>query len=234
VKEENVMFFDKLFELDKLSTTAQNHEFFKDIYMPDVYFSNLPNHYPSVWTDLKNIKHFLRFPDKTYKDVHNLPKEAIVLSIREHGTYDKRVDGAHCDPNRSVNIETFFNLALNYANKGYKVVRIGDKNQTPLPTHENILDFALVEKRRILDDLYLIKNCKVFLSCDSGLWPMAGGLKKNLVLSNVVSVFSGNIPPKYDIVNWLPQETSTVLYKQDKVSIDNTIEQLTEAINKFL
>lgn len=234
VREENVMFFDKSFDIDKLNITAQNHEFFKDIYMPDVYFYHLPKHYPSVWSDLKKIKYFLKFPEEIYENNHNLPKKAIVLSIREKGTYDKRVDGANCDPCRFVNIQRFFELALNYANKGYSVVRIGDKNQTPMPKHENILDFALVENRRMLDDLYLINNCKVFLSCDSGIWPMAGGLKKNLVLSNVVSVFSGNVPPKYDIVNWLPKETSTVLYKRDQISIDNTLEELTEAINKFL
>lgn len=229
VKEENIVFYDNnTLNVEKLPA-PENIENLKDIYLPDVYFENHLN-YPSVWANLKHIKHYLKFPEETYEDIHKLPKKAIVLSIRESNTYYKRFDGANCEPERFVNPQTFFDLAIHFANLGYKIVRIGDINQTAMPVHENIIDFAKQPNRRMLDDLYLIKNAQIFLSCDSGVWPMAGGLESPLILSNVASVFNCT-PPKYDIVNWLNPTNSTVLYKNGG---DNTLDELIQNVTKYL
>jgi putative glycosyltransferase (TIGR04372 family) len=230
VKEENIIFFDKNeLNLDKLA--RETNPILNEIYLPNVYFGHKELNYPSVWGDLKNISNDLVFPEN-YENKHNLPKGAIVMSIREAGTYWKRVDGANSEPSRFVDPKTFFDVATHFANKGYTVVRIGDPKQSPMPEHENILDFSKVDDRRMLDDLFLINHSKVFLSCDSGVWPMAGGLRAPLILSNVTSVFSAT-PPKYSIVNWLPEESSVVLFKENK-TIDNTFNQLVENIEKFL
>jgi len=78
-----------------------------------------------------------------------------------------------------------------------------------------------------LDDLYVIYNSKVYITTDSGIWPVIGGLKQNMVFSNIVA---GSYKP--DVVNWLPPETTRCLYKNG--SIDNTLEEIINVVEKLI
>ena len=184
ITPERVKFFDPIESMSKEHWKGYDNEELKDIFMPNPY--PFYKTYPARWADLSDEPDVtLRFPEKYYENKHNLPEDAIVIFIREYGTYWKRHDGSTAEPHRFVDPMTFFNIAIHYAEQGYTVVRIGDRNQARAPNHKNIIDFAMEENRTMLDDLYVISKSKVFLSCDSGMWPMAGGMKKNLVLSNV-------------------------------------------------
>jgi len=228
IKESDISFFKDLKKMNyghPLWAGYDNTEL-DDIYMPDPY--PFKNTYAASWSGLSDEPdETLTFPEDEYDNKHNLPEEAIIMSIREKGTYAKRIEGAYSEPERFVNPHTFFALALQYAEQGQKVVRIGDKKQTPMPKHDNILDFALVDDRDMLDDLFLISKSKVFLSCDAGVWPMAGGMKKNLVLCNVTGMY---------YIQWLSPETSTVIHKKDNYNyyLDNSLEELREAVDKYL
>ena len=252
VEGENIRFFDE----EICSESLYKHPFSQDIHFPNVYREEMT--YPSSWKDLSEDPDCtLEFPEHLYENKHNLPKDCILMQFRESGTFDKRVVGANEEPQRFVNIGVFFKMAEYYADKGYKVVRVGDKNQTPLPEHENIIDFAMVEDKSMMDDLFLISTCKAFVSCDSGIWPMAAALKKNLVLCNVTSVFT--LDDKYvetngttktmkkaktSIVDWLPEETTRILYKKFQFDIpdkpgyiiikDNSFDEIKEALESFL
>ena len=125
-------------------------------------------------------------------------------------------------------MQHFFKLSIHYANLGYKVYRIGDKNQTPMPEHENIVDFAKIEDKNIMDDLYLLSKSKVFISTDSGIWPMVGGMKKNMVLTNMTSCMN-----KMSIIDWLPKETTKVHLKKNFI-YDNTLDEIINSTNYFL
>lgn len=195
-----------------------------DIKMPSVY--PFPSTYLANWGDLKQTDYRFDFPID-YENKHDLPKDSVVITIREANTYWKRIDGANSEPERSVNPQTFFDVALHYANKGYKVIRLGDPKQTNIPEHENIIDFSKVENRNMLDDMYAIANCKVHLSCDSGIWPMTAGFGSKLVLSNVTSALNNK-----DIVEWLPKEYTKHIYKTNNK--DNTFEQLIEAVESLI
>lgn len=210
---------------EKFFTTEE----YKDVYMPEVYaYGGLS--YPAMWADLNQTPSAsLEFPYDLYQNELNIPSDAIVIQFREHGTFWKRVDGDDMEPNRFVNPQTFFDIATHYANQGYKVIRLGDTNMSPMPEHENILDLAKISNKTMMDDLYAIAESKVFLSCDSGIWPMAGGMKKNMVLSNIASTYANN---KMEIVNWLPSN-STCLFKNNGRT-DNTFEEIITAVNKFL
>ncbi len=227
ISPENIIFFEEGIYKAIINETIANDPRYSDIHMPSVYKSAGLKTYPASWRGLsKPPDCTLRFPEKYYENKHNLPEDAIVIQVREVNTFWKRVDGASADLFRFVNPQTFFEIAKYFADKGYKVVRIGDSKQVSFPEHKNILDFALVKDRTMLDDLYLISKCKVFLSCDSAIWPMAGAMKKNLVLSNVTSIFGHNprvkiengeinfILKKPEIVDWLPKETTKVLQKK--------------------
>lgn len=224
ITPDRIRFFDPVESMNVGTETwgGFDNESLSDIYMPNPY-PDFPKSYPASWADLTAEPDVaLEFPNEYYENKHNLPEDAIVFFIREYGTFWKRSDGATAEPHRFVDPMTFFNLAIHYAEQGYTVVRIGDKNQSPMPEHENIIDFAMVEDRSILDDLYVINKSKVYLSCDSGIWPMVGGMKKNLVLSNVA---------KTHYLKWLPEETTTILFKSGR---DNSFAELKEAVDKYL
>lgn len=229
VLPENVKYFDNLPELDIGSSTWKGYDNknLKDILMPAPPYK-FTKGYPGTWYELCKTKPEepdLIFPFEIYDNKHNLPQNTIVISIREQGTFYKRISGANEEPHRFVNPDTFFKVALHYANKNYTVIRIGDANQTPMPKHENIIDFALVSDRNMLDDLYLLSTCKVHLSSDSGVWPMTGGFKSNLVFSNFCNGTQAT-------VDWLDKGTTTILPKIN--NIDNTFEQLVSAVDIYL
>lgn len=229
VEEEDIFFFDKQkYDLDHFNVKFKHYTELHDMIMPDVYFGGECKNYPSVWANLKGIEYYLKFPHERYNKKIEINKPFILMQFREGKTYWKRVDGDNCEPERNVNKETFFNLALHYANKGITVVRIGDSKQTEMPKHNNIIDFTRVNDKNMLDDLYLLDTCKLFISTDSGIWPMAGGLRKNMVLSNVVS--GANKPA---IVDWLNPTTTKVIFKRFKRE-DNTLNQLIDACEGFL
>ena len=244
VRRENVRYFnkDKLM-LDKLHINFLENDFLHDIYMPDVYFNGLPLVYPSTWGAINNSNFKLEFPSDLYENKFNIPSDSIVFHVREEGTYDKRVEGSKEDPQRFVKPEAILELMYIYADMGFQVVQIGDNKQKRASRHKNILDLC-GEDTNILDDLYAINSSIVFLSCDSGIWPMAGGLRKNLILSNVTSVYSRKKRfkkhsvkmVKPEIISWLPYKTSRVLFKElvkGKFS-DNSINQLKLAIDSFI
>ena len=235
VTENNIKFFPKIFDDlniqnigDTLMHNLYNTKEFKDILMPSAY-AHHGKTYGGMWEDLQiSPETKLIFNEENYINTHNIPNDTIVLQFRETNTFWKRIDGSNSEPSRFVNIDTFFKIALHYANLGYKVYRIGDVKQTPMPEHENIVDFAKVENKTINDDLYLLSKCKVFISTDSGIWPMVGGMKKNMVLTNMTSCRN-----KMSIVNWLPKETTKVHLKRDFIH-DNTFEEIINSANSFL
>ena len=235
ITEKNIKFFPKVFDNIGVSDMQNiwveqfyKSDEFKDILMPSAY-AHHGKTYGGMWEDLKSSPETkLRFNEKNYINSHNIPDDTIVIQFRETNTFWKRIDGSGSEPSRFVNIDTFFKIALHYADLGYKVYRIGDKNQTPMPEHKNIVDFAKVENKTINDDLYLLSKCKLFISTDSGIWPMVGGMKKNMVLTNMTSCRF-----KMDIVNWLPKETTKVHLKKDFIH-DNTFEEIINSANLFL
>jgi len=244
VEPENIKFFT--------SKTKDNEKRIeiKDIIMPDAYpdftQENGREAYPSTWSSLSGAPDItLKFDEENYENHLKLPKDAILIFHREQGTWWKRIDGSEFDQERFVDPEAFHKLALTYANMGYKVVKLGDKRQKALPggytrfefgadhQHKNLIDLSKYldddgEPRWTIEDyLFLIQNCKLFISCDAGFWPMAAAMKKNLVFCNVTSC---NVMPvdfdwdkeefyqeqKTEIVDWMPAETTSVIFKRWK------------------
>lgn len=247
LKEEHIKFLDP----EKCDTkNFPSDPFSKDIFIQNAYRSHMT--YPGIWEDLsKNPDVTLSFPQRLYIPKRSYEQKIIVMQIREAGTFNHRIVGSNEEPERFVNPETFFELAEYYANKGYLVVRLGDKNQTPAPEHRNIIDLALMSDKTILDDLWFIDNSQLFISCDTGIWPMAGGMKKNLLLCNVMSVFGQleiersekhhgvrYLMKKPSIVNWLPSKTATVMVKnpdpQTYHPVDNSLGEILEQAERFL
>jgi hypothetical protein len=271
VNDNNIKFFEKNINHE----IPKENSHINDIHMPSVYGFSLT--YDCNWAYIEQQKHLnvtLNFDMDAYENKFGLPKDAIVLFHREDGTWWKRIDGSRTEPERFVAPETFHKLAFHYADLGYKVIKIGDKNQKGLAggyigskfgaehKHPNITDFTKYIDRSanplwtFKDYLYILQNCKVFVSCDAGIWPMAAAMRRNLVFCNVVSAFypfraeaiSEKIQIKRmkpSIVDWMPEETTRVLYKKfdikqdmryitiEKIE-DNSFEEIQEALESFL
>jgi hypothetical protein len=77
--------------------------------------------------------------------------------------------------------------------------------------------------RYFLEDLYLIQNSRLFVSCDSGVWPMAAGMKKKMLLTNVA---------KEGYTEWLPKMCKR-MFKKDGW-IDNTFTEIRDQMDVML
>ena len=271
INEDNIKFFEKEINYHTLQEKPHINDIYmpiNDIHMPSVY--GFPLTYDCNWAYIEQQKHLnitLKFDSEAYENRFELPKDAIVLFHREEGTWWKRHDGDLAEPERFVEPEVFHKLAFYYADLGYKVIKIGDKNQIGLAgryssskfgaehEHPNIIDFTkyvefsndvqsmvtmeiIKTNSRPLwtlkDYLYILQNCKAFVSCDAGIWPMAAAMRKNLVFCNVVSTFfpwhtMNSIYPYRDyaetekkqmervnpcIVDWMSEKTTKILYKR--------------------
>lgn len=255
IKEENVKRFSDIGIIDANILVPEAKK--RGVYMPNTYGEDAMS-YPAAWADLtKSPDVTLQFPYDTYQNKFDLPRNAIVMQFRECNTFDHRVVGNNEEPERFVDIEVFHELALDYANKGYKVIRLGDKKQKPMPEHPNIIDFALFdhEEKTIMDDLYAIAESRVMLSTDSGIWVMASAMKKKLVLADITSIFYpltlGEVDEedgmkyhfkmqKSAVIDWLPEETTKLLFKSagyvnGKISIlNNTKEEIETKIEEMI
>lgn len=188
IKPENVKYYP--FDISNMKNEQiYSHPFFMDVKMPSCY--PFPTVYPAVWKDLsKKPDCTLKFPDEIYDPNPELPTDAIVIHFRERGTHQKRFVGSEEETERFVNYEIMVKLIESLADFGYKIVRVGDKKMTPLPDHKNIYDFALNGTGKIEDELYMISRSKLFISTDSGIWPIVAGMKKSLLFTNITSPLS--------------------------------------------
>lgn len=209
-----------------------NHEFFDDIHMPDCY--PFKKTYPSTWSNLKNCSDItLKFDVENYENIYNLPKDAVVVQFREKSGYAKRHEGAESELERFVDPSTFHKLIKILLHQGHKVVRLGDSKQKSLDEHENLYDLAKNSNKSIKEDLFCLQTSCLFISSDSGIWPISGGFKKPLLLTNVTSPFRSN-PPKMEIVDWLPKKTSQVMFKDKNSFKDNTLKEIYKEVLRFL
>jgi putative glycosyltransferase (TIGR04372 family) len=234
ITDDKIKLFPDLASMEYKSSNwlGFNNLSLQDIYMPGVY--PFIKTYPAGWNNLLIHENPpLVFPVDDYKNIHALPKDVIVITLREHKTHWKREEGDSSEHQRYVKIDTFHKLALYYADLGYKVVRIGSNKETDFPKHENIIDFAKYTNRTLLDDLYLIDNSRVFISTDSGIWPMACGLKRKTVVTNVS--YYGN-----QYTQWVPKETTSIMFKENLVAnlscscTDNNINDIIKSVERFL
>ena len=214
IDPKNVKFYP--FPISKMrNEEIYQHPFFLDVIMPSCY--PFPNTYPATWTDLAKYPDCtLRFPEEIYEPSEDLPKGAIVIHFREKGTYQKRFVGNNEENERFVQKEAFFPVIEVLANAGYKVVRVGDKKMTPLPEHENVYDFAINGTGKIEDELYMIANSKLFISTDSGIWPIVAGMKKNLLFTNITSPYNlmtQKIP--FENREFLPPSEKRLVYEHN-------------------
>ena len=123
----------------------------------------------------------------------------ITIHAREPGY--KYYTPAH-EPERFVSPEPFMRLAEYWAERGFKVVRIGDPSCTPFPSHPRIVDAAHWQGKRLIHDLVLIGLSDALVATDSGVWPIGVALGTPTLLSNSCH----GQPAHGTLSHWFPWE----------------------------
>lgn len=143
-----------------------------------------------IYLDEKKIK-----KAKELQAEMGMPEDCwfVALHVREKGFYNEIA--AEVDF-RCGNIYSYLKAIDLVTSMGGWVVRMGDKTMTPLPKIEHVIDYPHTKYKSDFMDLYLIKNCRLYVGMDSGIWDVAHMFKKNnLVINSAGGFFC--IPPKY-------------------------------------
>lgn len=117
----------------------------------------------------------------------------VALHVRERGFYsENEKEGAY----RSASIMNYLEAIKYVTDQGGWVVRLGDKSMTSLPKMEHVIDYPHTKYKSNLMDLYLIKNCRLYIGMDSGIWDVAHMFQISNILVNVTG-WCLAFPPKY-------------------------------------
>ena len=202
------------------------------ISVPSYYASAEAEFFPCGWEFIPKMSEPILKSNLISEDAFD-----VVIQFRERGSWNRRIDGRFSEPQRDVSVRVFHKLIQRLANSGYTIARIGDSVQKPLGQHFRIKDYATTEPSDLLRDLKLINSCHLFISTDSSIWPLAAGLGKSLLMTNVASIFpamrtsrkvlykiffptdelffSKNISPiKPEIISWMIADNIVTLSKK--------------------
>ena len=68
--------------------------------------------------------------------------------------------------------------------RGGYVIRVGDKNMTPLPKIKGLIDYPFTKFKSEFFDIFLAATCKFCIGTSSGYWTVATFFKKPILLTN--------------------------------------------------
>ncbi len=111
----------------------------------------------------------------------------VCLHVREGGFFndaDKR-------PYRNSDIMGYLSAIEEITSRGGWVIRMGDDSMKRLPEMERVIDYPFSKYKSALMDLYLIKNCKFYLGCQSGILDVAFMFQKPVVMVNMYNLTFG-------------------------------------------
>jgi len=104
----------------------------------------------------------------------------VCLHVRESSFYND-----NHRPWRNSSVFNYIKGIKAIVERGGYVVRMGDKNMTPLPKLKNVIDYPHTEFKSELMDIYLLSECKFFIGTNSGLNTMAQLFQKRMILINL-------------------------------------------------
>ena len=105
----------------------------------------------------------------------------VCVHVRESGF--KNDAGRHEYRNSSIiNYTKAFERIIE---RGGWVIRMGDSTMTELPKMERVIDYPFTKFKSDLMDIFLIKNCRVYIGCQSGIHDVAILFQKPILITNM-------------------------------------------------
>ena len=105
----------------------------------------------------------------------------VCMHVREGGFYGDH-DEAYF---RNASIENYMPAMAAITERGGWVVRLGDSTMQKLPAMERVIDYAHSTAKCDLMDIYLIKECSLYIGSQSGIWDVANLFQKPLLMPNM-------------------------------------------------
>ncbi len=124
--------------------------------------------------------------DRLLSDM-GLPENAsfVCLHVREGGYYGgKEGRGKEI---RNANVHNYVEAIRSLTDRGYWVVRLGDKTMKPLPELSRVIDYALSEHKSDEADIYLVAHCEFYVGHNSGPWDAANLFGKPIMMPKEVA-----------------------------------------------
>lgn len=105
----------------------------------------------------------------------------VCLHVREGGFYNDHIE-ASC---RNASIHNYLKAIKAITDQGGWVVRLGDPTMTKLPEMEHVVDYAHSKYKSDLMDVYLIKECSLYIGMQSGIFDVAALFQKPMLMPNM-------------------------------------------------
>ena len=86
---------------------------------------------------------------------------------------------------RNATIGNYVKAFERITERGGWVSRMGDATMTKLPEMERVIDYAFTKYKSDLMDLFLIKKCRFFIGCQSGILDIASLFQKPTLIINM-------------------------------------------------
>jgi len=119
---------------------------------------------------------------KEWLEKHHIQKENFVCMLIRDNAY--LPDLKHHDY-RNTNIDTYVNSCKMLADDGLKVIRMGKKMEHRIPVENtNIIDYAFLDDKSDLLDIWLFANCKFCISTGTGIDSISDVYRKPMLLVN--------------------------------------------------
>jgi putative glycosyltransferase (TIGR04372 family) len=171
------------------------------------------------------------------------------LHVREGGFYGWDTSGSY----RNASIQNYLKGIRVITDAGGWVVRLGDPSMTPLPTLQRVIDYAHTRFKSELMDLYLIKECRVFVGMNSGPFDIANLFRKPAVLVNltewaltfpmrkgdlaIIKHFFSRSRKRFLSLNEMlgePFETQCSFLTDEYTLFENSADEISDVIEEFL
>jgi len=105
----------------------------------------------------------------------------VCLHVREGGFRKDHVRR----PYRNADIYNYLPAINEIVDQGGWVIRMGDSTMKPLPAIRRVIDYPFTPYKSEWMDLYLIKECRFYIGCQSGIYDAAVLFNKRILLVNM-------------------------------------------------
>jgi putative glycosyltransferase (TIGR04372 family) len=125
-----------------------------------------------------------------------LPQDAwfVCVHVREGGYYND-----HPVVERNGTIENYIPAMREITRRGGWVIRMGDATMTPLPAMEHVIDYPFMPQKSELMDVYLIRECRIYIGMQSGILDVAIMFQRPIIQTNMYSWLLGYPQKKDDL-----------------------------------
>ncbi len=119
----------------------------------------------------------------------------VCLHVRESGFWqDKGIEEY-----RNANIKNYIKAIQRIKDLGGITIRMGDQSMTKLPNIDGLIDYPFSSQKSNEMDIYLLKNCKLFIGMQSGILDVAILFSRPIIITNMISWLFPFPPKKGDL-----------------------------------